>query len=116
MEADVAAKAAWRWLLWVVAVASTAIASWLSVLIVAFADGPTCDGVATSTNRDHALLGLLVALLILSGPWVAFLLSAKGHRFRLVLGWMLGVSLLLGFGGTHLTVQSWSGVGGGFCF
>lgn len=118
MEVEVPAKAIWRWrwLLWVVAVASTAAASWVSVLVVAFVDGRTCDGVATRANRDNGLLGLLVALVVVSTPWVVVTLNSRTRWRRLVLGWLLGVGLILGFATTHLTVASWSSVSGGFCF
>ena len=86
MQTDGSAATTWRWswLLWIVAVAATVASSWVSILIVAFADGRTCDGVATSTNRDDGLFGVLVALAVVSFPWVAVLVSVRGHRMRLV--------------------------------
>lgn len=106
----------WRWWLWAAGVAASAAFSWVAVIIVAFWNDPSCNGPATNANRNGAVEGIVLSLAVVSFPWILAAVLGPSHRLRLLAGWALGVSLLVGFGLTHLTVASWAAMGpGGFC-
>lgn len=110
------ARWGWRWLVWCLAIACSAAASWAAVPVIAFFEGPDCNHVATNSNRVHGLLGLVMAFGIISIPWIVVLAESRRHRLRLLIGWILGIALLVAFIVSHLTVRSWDTLGGGFCF